>query len=197
MPDTGTIKNFITKDQLGLLSRLFLNLDEVHTHHSVLKSINPSHQGYPVLEKIIMPCLTRSFGDAIKIGAFHHTRAHGSYGLHFDSYQVMGFGEPYLSILLPLTNSREYTTFVFDLEADPADPREFREKIEAMPVKKNMVDKRLDHVDPDLLSRLDLLGQHTWEPLSAIYWKNTLLHCSSRQPDHETHKEFFIIHTFR
>lgn len=193
----GKIENIIDEHLLHNLKIVFEKSSMQETPHSKLFPVGQTHKDFALLNKVFLPILKKHFDDDIKIAVCTYTQAHGEFGLHFDNYQVNAMGQPYLSILFPMGEAREFTTYVFDVEShDSETSKDVNDMLEVLDDKNIINDPKLSHIKKQHLSKLEIIGQHDWTNNSAIYWHNNLLHCSSRHPEHIPYKEFIVIHSY-
>lgn len=193
----GKIENIIDDHLLHNLKIVFEKSSIQETPHSKLYPVGQTHKDFALLNKVFLPILKKHFDNDIKIGVCTYTQAHGSFGLHFDNYQVDALGDPYLSILFPIGEVQEFTTYIFDLESHESEKsKDVNDMLEARSVKNKINDPKLSHIKQKHLSKLEILGQYNWTKNSAIYWQNNLLHSSCRHPEHIPYKEFIVIHSF-
>ena len=195
----GIIPNIISDDVLLRLKNFYVRkVGFSFPVHSKLYPLPKEHNLFPTVNKILLPILQKYFDKDIKIGICSYTKAHESYGMHFDNYQVNRYGDPYLSIILPMGDNLErFSTYVFNIESHSMEREMDLDKVLGHLPKKNKInDEALSHIKSEHLAKVEILGKYNWKKNSGIYWQNNLLHSSCKHPDDVGRKEFFIIHTY-
>jgi len=194
----GIIENCIDDNLIKLLSTTLKNkatpITMVHANTWVS---NKNFNFFPILEKLILNAIGEYF-HKMKIGMLTYTEATENYGCHFDDYQTYRWGEPYLSILLPITEHADLKTFIFDVRStkNSVNPDVQTSPLELIKNRKSgesCFQPGMEHINHNLLNKIKLLGILPWKKNGLVYWDQFLLHASCNFQN----KKFIIIHTIR
>lgn len=195
---TGLIENAIDIKDLLFVKDLLIrtNPEPILQPWSKTWASNLNSDTHPLLMKKLN-VLEKHF-EPMKFCIINYTECVDAFGIHFDDYQTWKWGEPYVSILLPISQNEDLRTFVFDLSVQKHQGNKetnlrVKDYIKEFPEGESCFEPGMEHLDPGILKKIKLLKSLPWKKNSALYWDSFLCHAGCNIKS----KEFIIIHTVK
>ena len=198
MEKTGIIKDCFSPQELLYIKTLLRKAhpEPLIQSHSKTWTSDANSKIYPLLLKKLQG-LQEHF-DPMKFCVINYTECNDAFGIHFDDWQTWKWGDPYRSILLPMSENKDLKTFVFDLFVEKNEQNKninvkVKDYLKDFPEGETCFEPGMEHLDTTVLKKIKLLKSLPWQKNSALYWDSLLLHagCSIKE------KKFIIIHTVR
>ena len=189
----GTIKNFVTEDELSDMVRIFKKMPTTQGYgNNGYYGIGQEHRAYLWLRKILLDRIAAQFNPNIKL----------IFGMFLDCQNPMEIHNDLKDI--PDPNGKHYLSFLIPYGVDnnpglcsAASTLIFDELVDGVNNVSGLHPTKLSHVSIDDTCRYSLKEDLIWNCGDLLWWSSELYHTSSNflKNGHQS-KQGIVIHTY-